>query len=218
MKGIDQLIPPSKMWEAFRHVLKPSGTVVWFGSQPFISQAICANLDHFRYDLIWRKMQSGFLNCNNRPLKEHQTIAVFSERAPVFNPQMEPGTPYLVRRNGKSDVYKRGRTPLGVNESGNRFPSSVLTFKQAGRRNVHPFEKPLPLCEWIVRTFTHPGMAVLDPTFGGGSSGVACRVLGRSYIGIEQDRDWFIVGRDRILTTPEPAKIQALMDLAQCGD
>lgn len=201
LKSIDKVIPPDAMWNAFRHVLKPSGTVAWFGTQPFISQVICSNLKWFRYDLIWRKTQSGHLNCNNQPMREHQTIAVFSERSPVYNAQLEPGKPYLVKRTSFSDVYRKQKKNQTVN-IGDRQPSSVLTHKQATSKNHHPFEKPLSLCEWLVRTFTNEGQIVLDPTMGGGSSGVACRILGRKFIGIELDPKWFDVSQRRIYSTP----------------
>jgi DNA modification methylase len=384
LKFIDKVIPPDEMWKTFRHVLKPSGTVVVFGTQPFISQVIVSNIKQFRYDLIWRKHQSGFLNCNNRPMREHQTIAVFSEKAPGYNPQMrqggkpystpqgamksdgvygrdretvttendgsrfpssiieseepgpttynpqfkpkgkaytrkgsgtasgrgvlprpvmndydndgtryfptsiieepetkrdrsdeiyrglppynpqmgtgkpfsgkrkkvetsevysgcgtktpdilnsgtrypssiiepesavynaqmEPGRPYLVKRSGTvlpDNCYKK-RTPPNTNNDGERHPSSIITHVQAGFKNIHPFEKPQSLCEWIIKTYTNSGMTVLDPTMGGGSTGVACRTLGRKFIGIELDPKWFLVARDRIYDTPLKESVQS---------
>lgn len=62
LKEIDRMIPLDEMWDCFRHVLKPSGTVIWFGTQPYSSMVVCSNLKWFRYSLVWRKTQSGFLN------------------------------------------------------------------------------------------------------------------------------------------------------------
>jgi DNA modification methylase len=271
LKSIDKVIPPDQMWEAFRHVLKPSGTVVVFGTQPFMSQVIVSNIKQFRYDLIWRKHQSGFLNCNNRPMREHQTIAVFSEKAPGYNPelifnpqfqngkaykrkgsgkknlsavldrplildfendgtryfptsviepdapiynaQMETGRPYIVKRQpvAETNCYAKQNPDTTIN-NGTRHPSSVLTHKQATSKNHHPFEKPLSLCEWIVRTYTNEGMTILDPTMGGGSSGCAARSLGRKFIGIELDPKWFTVARDRIYNTPIKESVQSRHD------
>ena len=201
---IDKIIPPDQMWDAFRHVLKPSATVVVFGTQPFISRMICASEDWFRYDLIWKKSPSGYLNCNTRPMRSHQTIAVFSQRAPAYNPQMLPGEPYTVTRNGTtkpSGVIYRKRSRETINITGDRYPTSVLEIIQSARLNEHPFEKPLLLVEWIIKTYSNEGMTVLDPTMGSGGTGVVCRNLGRRFIGIERDESWFYYARDRINQT-----------------
>lgn len=53
---------------------------------------------------------------------------------------------------------------------------------------VHPTQKPVPLMEWCVE-FTSG--TVLDPFCGAGSTGVACANLGRRFIGIEREVEWF---------------------------
>lgn len=65
---------------------------------------------------------------------------------------------------------------------------------------------------WLVATYTDPGMTVLDPTMGSGSTGVACIKAGRSFIGIERDPDYFQIARTRIKAArlaPTPSSIPA---------
>lgn len=122
--------------------------------------------------------------------------------SPVYNAQLEAGQPYIVKRATPfSDVYRKQNCNQTIN-SGTRQPGSILTFKTATSKNIHPFEKPLSLCEWLIRTYSNEGMTVLDPTMGGGSSGVVCRKLGRNYIGIERNEEWFHVASKRIYSIP----------------
>jgi len=55
----------------------------------------------------------------------------------------------------------------------------------------HPWQKPLSLIERLVRIYTNPDSCVLDPFFGSGQVGIACKNLGRCYVGIEQDKEYF---------------------------
>jgi DNA modification methylase len=59
------------------------------------------------------------------------------------------------------------------------------------RSPVHPFEKPLSLMERLVRIYSNPGDAVLDPFMGSGSTIKACINLGRHAIGCERDQKIF---------------------------
>ena len=52
-------------------------------------------------------------------------------------------------------------------------------------RTEHPTQKPLDLMRMLVEDFTDPGDLVLDPFAGSGTTGVACRMLGRRFIGWE---------------------------------
>lgn len=51
----DSVIPLDLLWNAYRRVLKPTGCVVLFGSQPFTSHLVMSNPDWFKYSLVWDK-------------------------------------------------------------------------------------------------------------------------------------------------------------------
>ena len=70
--------------------------------------------------------------------------------------------------------------------------------------NQHPTEKTWQLAAHFIRLHSQPGDVVLDPFMGSGTTGVAARKLGRSFIGIEIDEHWFNVAKARIEATPEP--------------
>lgn len=65
-------------------------------------------------------------------------------------------------------------------------------------RNGHPTQKPLPLMERCVTIWTNEGDTILDFTMGSGTTGVAALKLGRKFIGIEKEKQWFNVTEDRI--------------------
>jgi DNA modification methylase len=70
----------------------------------------------------------------------------------------------------------------------------------AGNRKeerVHPTQKPVALMEWCL-SLIPDAQTVLDPFMGSGTTGVACRRLGRSFIGIERDSRYFEIACERI--------------------
>ncbi|PLW79084.1 DNA-methyltransferase [Cohaesibacter celericrescens] len=62
----------------------------------------------------------------------------------------------------------------------------------------HPTEKPWPLLQRYIRNSTDEGASVFDPFMGSGSTGVAAAKLGREFIGVEIEREWFDVAEKRI--------------------
>jgi site-specific DNA-methyltransferase (adenine-specific) len=65
-------------------------------------------------------------------------------------------------------------------------------------RNTHPTVKPLELMRWLTRLVCPPDGTVLDPFTGSGSTGAACVLEGRRFIGIERDKRYVGVALARI--------------------
>ena len=80
---------------------------------------------------------------------------------------------------------------------GQKYKSNVLEYRK-DYGGHHPTQKPVALLEDLIRTYTKEGDTVLDFTMGSGSTGVACANLGRSFIGIELDPDYFYIAQSRI--------------------
>jgi site-specific DNA-methyltransferase (adenine-specific) len=85
--------------------------------------------------------------------------------------------------------------------------------KNGGKGNSdpapHPTTKPLPLMRELVSLFSDPDELILDPFAGSGSTGVACRQLGRRFIGWELNRDYFDIACRRLRgeeAKPNPAQ------------
>ncbi len=61
----------------------------------------------------------------------------------------------------------------------------LVRDSEAGKRVLHPTQKPVALMRWILEKWTEPGDLILDPYMGSGPIARACADLGRRYIGIE---------------------------------
>ena len=65
-------------------------------------------------------------------------------------------------------------------------------------KREHPTQKPLPLMMWCLEKYSDEGMTVLDPFMGSGTTCVACKKLGRKYIGIDKEPAYVEIARKRI--------------------
>lgn len=77
------------------------------------------------------------------------------------------------------------------------LPDSVLEIRS--ERGKHATQKPIKLMEWILKYFSREGDIVLDPTMGSGSMGVACKNMGRLFIGIEKDKEIYECAFERLI-------------------
>lgn len=91
-----------------------------------------------------------------------------------------------------SDQEKNRKVPIDK-----KLPENVLYFNNE-QKTVHPTQKPLPLLEYLIKTYTQEGEIVLDFTMGSGSTGVACLNTNRKFIGIEMDEGYFDIGVNRM--------------------
>ena len=173
-----------------------------FGQGAFTAELICSNIKEYRYTLIWEKTKAGgFLNAKRMPMQSHEDIAVFYNRLPTYNPQMQSGKPYVKKAvsNGDGNNYGRFERVGTINKNnGTRFPRSVMRFQNDNHKSVHPTQKPVPLLEYLIKTYTNEGETVLDNCMGSGSTGVACVNTGRDFIGIELQDEYFQIAKERI--------------------
>jgi site-specific DNA-methyltransferase (adenine-specific) len=205
----DVIIPLDKMWAQVKRLCK--GAFVTTSSQPFTSVLIMSNLDWFKYEWVWDKVnQSGHLNAKKMPLKQHENVLVFSKNKHTYNPQMYPAPKwsrgrYAINRSkgtSKDGVY--GIKKLLDSEGAKlAYPKSIINVggtRQADK--IHPTQKSIKLYEYLIKTYTNPGDVVLDFCMGSGTTGVACVNTGRSFIGIEKERDYFEIASRRINGQP----------------
>ena len=76
----------------------------------------------------------------------------------------------------------------------------------------HPTQKPLRLLYRIILASTNEGDAILDPFSGSGTTGIAANLLGRKYIGIEQDRNFCDLAQRRRVALNDPEERKKLFD------
>ena len=206
----DIIIPFDKLWEQYERIIKPLGAVVLFGTEPFTSQLIMSNPKLFKYNWYWNKTSTGgFVNAKYKPMHTIETISVFSfgktstgsKSNMVYYPQglKKCNVQHKMGNKIKRDnTYARPSTLNNVvTQEWTNYPRNYLEFRKEGKC-VHPCQKPIPLLEYLIKTYTKEGDMVLDNCMGSGSTGVACVNTGRSFIGMEQDEKYFEIASNRI--------------------
>lgn len=200
----DSVIPLDLMWSTYKRILRPGGVIVLTSQGPFTARLMLSNEKMFKYKLVWVKSKAtNFLNAKKQPLRKHEDICVFYQGKPTYNPQMSEGTAYDkgVRKDQLTGSYGEFN-PHHVKSDGERYPNDVLYFKTAesepDRTVWHPTQKPVDLMSYLIRTFSNAGDLVLDSTMGSGTTGVACVREGRRFYGVEMERKYFDISRERI--------------------
>ena len=194
----DCAIDLDKLWEHYERIIKDNGAIVLFSQMPFTSKLVHSNLKLFRYEWIWEKeMGTGHLNVKKMPLKAHENIEIFYKKKPTYNPQMRTGfKPYKTVSGKGSSNYGEQKKVLTTN-NGERYPIDILEF-QRDKEKLHPTQKPVALCEYLIKTYTNEDETVLDNCMGSGSTGVACVNTNRKFIGIELDKTYFNISKKRL--------------------
>ena len=213
----DTVIPFEPLWAEYKRIIKKNGAIVLFGKEPFSSYLRLSNVGWFKYDWVWRKdTKSNFPQAAHQPLNNIEIVSVFSggyarnfkegdpngENIMPYNPQMVNGESYKLPKPSKttqifSDNHKNGMFAHKEKDTAKRYPFNLLDFK-TDRKRLHPTQKPVALCEYLIKTYTNEGEWVMDNCMGSGTTGVAAVNTGRNFIGIEQEEKYFIIAKKRI--------------------
>jgi site-specific DNA-methyltransferase (adenine-specific) len=204
----DTIIPFEPLWEQYKRIAKNNAAIVLTASQPFTSKLIMSNLKMFRYCWVWKKSQAvGHLNAYKMPMKQHEDIVVFYGRLPIYNPQyrkkelknirLRPET--RIRKSsscyGKHDEISKRKIPIDVT-----LPRSIIEFNNS-QNNNHPTEKPIPLFEYLIKTYTNPDEIVLDNCIGSGTTAIAAKQTDRKFIGIDISPEYCDIAKKRLENT-----------------
>jgi DNA modification methylase len=199
----DNIIPFNLMWKNIKKITKKNSPILIFGQEPFSSFLRCSNIENYKYDMYWKKQKpTNFLMLNKRHGKVMETISLFSYGSNLYNSQK-------VKVFGKTGYQERNiknKKNLSKNNESLHFqkrddslihPSQVLEFNRE-EKNIHPTQKPVSLLSHLVASFTDSNQSILDFTMGSGSTGVAAVQMGREFIGIELDEEYFNIACKRI--------------------
>lgn len=185
-----------KMWHEILRIGKPSCRFVFFCNTKLGYELIKSNEKMFRTDIVWKKPRGvGHLTANRCLLRQHEMIYVFSKAgtSPTYNPQMSDGimtNTQIVR--GYECIY--GKKTKGIKYQGttDRFPTTIIEFGHPDKNEIiHPTQKPVALCEWLIKTYSNQGDVILDFTAGSGTTAIACLNTDRHYILIEKELHFY---------------------------
>ena len=203
----DSVIPFEPLWTQYKRIIRPRGAIVLFGSQPFTSALVMSNLEWFKYCWTWDKgTGKGHLVAKYRPLQQTEDILIFGNGAINYYPQTTKRDKSEKLREGSRTEIMGGR----YNEKYSRitdfrYPKTLLNFVWSPTTSLHPTQKPVALLQYLIKTYTNPGDTVLDNCFGSGTTGVACKLLHRRFVGVEKDAHYFDIAAKRIAETQAPA-------------
>lgn len=193
------------LWAEWQRVGKENAAFVFTSAQPFTWHLIGSNRMLFKYQMIWVKSHStGFLNAKKQPLRRHETIEVFYQKQPVFNPCIRPKPkqnirPITVKPRLSTNYgsFKEGNTrTIAVDES---YPDTILLFDNESKTETeHPNQKPIDLFRYLIRTYSNPGDVVFDGYGGSGTTAIAAQMEGRKFIVCENHLPYFEASQARL--------------------
>ena len=203
----DIIIPFETMWEQYNRIIKDNGAIVLFGQEPFASLLRASNIKDYKYDIYWEKERLTNINQVKRRIgKTVETISIFYKKQCTYNPQM-------IKYDGKTRTNKVKNGKLGkltdeqekkvieYNDNGTCYPTQVWKYQRdCLTSNLHPTQKPLLLCEDLIKTFSNENDLVFDGCMGSNTVGLACKNTNRNFIGCENDTKlgYFNICIDRI--------------------
>jgi modification methylase len=175
-----------------RRILKPNGTLWVIGSYHNIFRVGAALQDEGFWilnDIVWRKANPMPNFRGTRFTNAHETLIWASrseESRYTFN--------YRAMKALNDELQMRSDWLFPICSGGERV-------KGEGGAKAHPTQKPEALLYRVLLACTNPGDVVLDPFFGTGTTGAVARRLGREWIGIEREKRYVKVARERIDST-----------------
>jgi DNA modification methylase len=193
----DFIIDPERLWPELLRVAKRHAPIVMTAQMPFTAALMMSQPKLFRHHWIWEKTSAtGHLNAKRAPMKAHEDVLVFSQGAPVYNPQKTAGHARKVstaeHKRGSKKTTNWGVHGLSSYDSTERYPRTVQKFASDKQKSkLHATQKPVALFEYLMKTYSNPGDLVLDVAAGSATTGIAAQNTGREYILFENDPEIF---------------------------
>lgn len=165
--------------------------------------------------MIYRKLNYVPLT-HNRYEQEFEYMFCFSKGKPkTFNPIKVPCKYAGTETWGNSSFYKKSDGELvdvgkkKVNDE--KIKGNVFEYRTGSatesKQYHHPAMFPLKLAQDHIISWSNENDTVLDPFMGSGTTGVACKMLNRNFIGIELDENYFKIAKERIENTVVPKRL-----------
>jgi len=207
----DNIIPYEIMWKELKRIRKDNTAIALFGTEPFSSHLRLSNLKEYKYDWYWEKNKyANFMQSKLMPLKTIENILIFSN-GKLSNHKTAKNNMFYYPQNlkifnkeknkfrGKTNemlYYTPSQTGTYIAKYKN-YPKTLLKYNNESK-SIHPTQKPTDLLEYLIKTYTLENETVLDFTMGSGSTGVACVNTNRDFIGIELDKEYYNIAKERI--------------------
>ena len=130
-----------------------------------------------------------------RIIKDNGCIVLFTQGKPLHG----KGTAYKTKEMQNNNYGDFNALEDMRKGSIDKYPTSILQFTKPHPSTAkHRTEKPVALLEYLIKTYTNESETVLDNCMGSGSTGVACKITNRNFIGIELNDEYFEIAKEQI--------------------
>jgi site-specific DNA-methyltransferase (adenine-specific) len=216
LKWDSEIIDLNKLYEEFLRTSVGDSWIIHFCKQPFTTKIMNSPFGkHFVTQLIWDKNNiTNVFGVGKGIGQVHEEIMIFRFGKPKFFQQYDLSrriirTYNILSHNSlfkgpmEESTSKNNGKSAGL--SGRVLGRSILTYSRKSIKNKsHPAQKNQDLLELLVKLYSSESETILDPTMGTGSSGIACKNLGRHFIGIEKDENYFKIASERLMEQNNP--------------
>lgn len=202
----DTILPFEKLWQEYWRVSKDNAAIILTASQPFTTALIYSQIDHFKYEWIWDKVNriTGALQSNKRPMKRHENVCVFYKKQPTYNKQHIMKPRIVGGRKHQHGEHVSNQTRIDTEyqrpttEDVPHNPNSIIHIEGFTNISLHPTQKPVPLFEYFIKTYTNENEIVLDNTAGSGTTAIAAINTNRKWVCIEKEQEYYYKAIERI--------------------
>lgn len=206
----DTIIPLNKLWYQYNRIIKDNGIIALFSQTPFDKILGTSNIKMLKYEWIWEKSKpTGHLNSKYAPMKKHENILIFTNN-PTSYTKIKKNVRYYIhelltpinkkinRKHKEESVYDK-KSYKSTIQKYSGYPVDIIKFNVA-QKPIHPTQKPVDLCKYLINIYTKENEVVLDNCIGSGTTAIACLNTNRKYIGFELNNTYYKKANDRINT------------------
>jgi len=111
---------------------------------------------------------------------------------------------FIFSRKKETKTFMSNKQVISISKIGQKIYENVFNFIEAPNNDqgehtkIHKATYSIELCTKLLKMYVPENKTVLEPFMGSGTTGIACKQLNRSFIGIELDKDYFNIAKDRI--------------------
>lgn len=201
--NIEDWVNWSKQWiDACIPKLKDNGSIFIYG----IHHYMCFIQTHlyqiglkYRRQIIWN-YENGFAGYKNTLAAHYEPLLWFSKSEDfIYHTIREP---YKSQERLKNKITKNGKVwtphPDGK-QAGDVWNIPVLAGKRFENEKVnHPTQKPLAICDRIIKHFSNENDLIIIPFCGSGSECVSAKTQNRNFIAFEINPDYIQIAQERL--------------------
>ena len=202
-RNVEDWFDWSKKWiDGTIRILKPTGSIFIYGIHHYLCYLHCYLYEKgmkYRRQIIWH-YENGFSTYRNSPTAAYEPILWFSKTDDYTYIQIRE--PYKSQERLKNKIIKNGKVwkpnPAGKH-TGDVWKIPTLAGRRFKDEKVnHPTQKPLDLCDRIVRHFSNKEDLVYIPFAGSGSECVSCVKNNRKFIATEINQNYIELSNKRL--------------------